>query len=332
MSSLPQRRSARRTYALAPSARRSMVRLEPRSARHTVGPAVTGMERHPRVSGRDARRDACRARSRKRRRALFLRARALPRRHAWRSAADDLAVARIAGATASMHRLGGAPRDASDAFVPGGTLWMGATRGEDAQRFVFDNEKYAHAVDVAPFAIARACVTQGEFAAFVDEGGYTRSELWGSGRTRVARDSATRRPCALAPRRQRRMERAAIRPLASLERERGHGARERVRGRSLVRLGRSSLTLRSGVGKGRSAGPVAYIWCGLGVDCDTLSTLPRVRCRSVRRILGALVRRSPCAARGFMGDASVDSCIRGFGTFIGPIVTTRSPAFVRAAR
>jgi ergothioneine biosynthesis protein EgtB len=55
---------------------------------------------------------------------------------------------------------------------------MGAARGEDAHRFVFDNEKFAHDVDVQPFAIAQRCVTQGEFAAFVDDGGYTRPRLW----------------------------------------------------------------------------------------------------------------------------------------------------------
>src|SRR5207249_4748039 len=44
--------------------------------------------------------------------------------------------------------------------------------------FVFDNEKWAHPVEVRPFAIARAPVTQSEFAAFVDDGGYRRPELW----------------------------------------------------------------------------------------------------------------------------------------------------------
>lgn len=44
--------------------------------------------------------------------------------------------------------------------------------------FVFDNEKWAHPVPLEPFAIARAPVTQGEFAAFVGDGGYEREELW----------------------------------------------------------------------------------------------------------------------------------------------------------
>lgn len=68
--------------------------------------------------------------------------------------------------------------DDGDAAVQGGTFRMGAAHGEDARRFVFDNEKFAHDVDVRSFAIARRCVSEGEFAAFVDDGGYTRPDLW----------------------------------------------------------------------------------------------------------------------------------------------------------
>jgi iron(II)-dependent oxidoreductase len=77
--------------------------------------------------------------------------------------------------------------DQGDAIVQRGTLRMGATPGEDAHRFVFDNEKYAHDVDVGSFAIARRCVTQREFAAFVDDGGYARLQLWSeAGRAWIA--------------------------------------------------------------------------------------------------------------------------------------------------
>jgi iron(II)-dependent oxidoreductase len=62
-----------------------------------------------------------------------------------------------------------------DACVPGGTFWLGASALEE---FVFDNEKWAHPVDVAPFRIARAAVTNEEFATFVAEGGYRRREFW----------------------------------------------------------------------------------------------------------------------------------------------------------
>ncbi len=73
-----------------------------------------------------------------------------------------------------------APGDADtpypgDVPVAGGTYLLGAEAGET---FVFDNEKWAHPVVLRPFAIARAPVTQAEFAAFVDAGGYRRRELW----------------------------------------------------------------------------------------------------------------------------------------------------------
>jgi gamma-glutamyl hercynylcysteine S-oxide synthase len=64
---------------------------------------------------------------------------------------------------------------AGDVDVPGGTFVLGA-RPDDP--FVFDNEKWAHPVELAPFSIARAPVTQGEYRAFVEDRGYARRELW----------------------------------------------------------------------------------------------------------------------------------------------------------
>ena len=62
-----------------------------------------------------------------------------------------------------------------DAFVPGGTFVVGSTPGE---RFVFDNELSAHEVEVRPFAISRTAVTNAQYAAFVNDGGYNRQTLW----------------------------------------------------------------------------------------------------------------------------------------------------------
>src|SRR5262245_12605978 len=64
------------------------------------------------------------------------------------------------------------PRDVD---VPGGTVTLGAERDEP---FVFDNEQWAHPVEVAPFRIASVPVTNAEFQAFVDDDGYRRRELW----------------------------------------------------------------------------------------------------------------------------------------------------------
>ena len=47
-----------------------------------------------------------------------------------------------------------------DVAIPGGSYRVGAER-EPAPEFVFDNEKWAHDVELAPFRIARAAVTQG---------------------------------------------------------------------------------------------------------------------------------------------------------------------------
>ena len=68
----------------------------------------------------------------------------------------------------------GSPR--GDAEVPGGTFMLGAT--ED-MGFVFDNEKWAHPVQIPPFAIARAPVTNEQFRSFVEDGSYRNRELWG---------------------------------------------------------------------------------------------------------------------------------------------------------
>ena len=64
-----------------------------------------------------------------------------------------------------------------DVQVPGTRFLLGATR---SQPFAYDNEKWAHPVEVASFAIARAPVTQTEYRAFVEDGGYQRRELWRS--------------------------------------------------------------------------------------------------------------------------------------------------------
>ena len=62
-----------------------------------------------------------------------------------------------------------------DVAVPGGTFALGASPDEP---FVFDNEKWAHPVEVAPFRIAATPVTNAEFQAFVGDDGYRRRELW----------------------------------------------------------------------------------------------------------------------------------------------------------
>jgi iron(II)-dependent oxidoreductase len=74
--------------------------------------------------------------------------------------------------TASAPRAGAWPGDAD---VPGGPWRLGSSA---ADGFVFDNEKWAHAVELEPFRIAKAPVTNAEFAAFIEAGGYRAREFW----------------------------------------------------------------------------------------------------------------------------------------------------------
>jgi iron(II)-dependent oxidoreductase len=64
-----------------------------------------------------------------------------------------------------------------DVVIMGGTFRMGAEK--DAP-FLFDNEKWARPVTVTPFKMARAPVTNREFAAFVADGGYQKEKFWGA--------------------------------------------------------------------------------------------------------------------------------------------------------
>jgi iron(II)-dependent oxidoreductase len=84
--------------------------------------------------------------------------------------APVLAVAQDGGST--TIEAGPLPGDVA---VPGGILQLGSS---PETPFVFDNEKWSHPVEVAPFRIARAPVTNAEFQIFVDEGGYKRREFW----------------------------------------------------------------------------------------------------------------------------------------------------------
>jgi EgtB-related family protein len=56
-----------------------------------------------------------------------------------------------------------------DLDFAGGRFRLGAEK--DAERFVFDNEKWAHDVQVAPFSIASRPVTNGQYLEYVKAGG-----------------------------------------------------------------------------------------------------------------------------------------------------------------
>ena len=93
---------------------------------------------------------------------------------------EALTYSRQTLAYAPPRELGDARHPAAgplpgDAAVPGGTWRLGSTA---ADGFIFDNEKWAHETPLAAFRIARAPVTNAEFAAFVEGGGYGAPEFW----------------------------------------------------------------------------------------------------------------------------------------------------------
>jgi iron(II)-dependent oxidoreductase len=57
---------------------------------------------------------------------------------------------------------------------PGGRVEIGT----DDRGAAYDNERPRHAVDLAPFRIGAAAVTNGQYARFMEDGGYERPELW----------------------------------------------------------------------------------------------------------------------------------------------------------
>jgi iron(II)-dependent oxidoreductase len=58
--------------------------------------------------------------------------------------------------------------DLRDLEMPGGEFILGATPSDG---FVFDNEKWAHEVEIAPLRIARAPVANAQYLVFVEQGG-----------------------------------------------------------------------------------------------------------------------------------------------------------------
>ena len=60
----------------------------------------------------------------------------------------------------------------------GGVIEIGHDVSDPRRNFAFDNEGPRHKVYVGPFAMASRLVTNGQYLAFVRDGGYRRPELW----------------------------------------------------------------------------------------------------------------------------------------------------------
>jgi len=70
--------------------------------------------------------------------------------------------------------MSAAPRERGWIDVPGGRFVLGADDDPDG----WDNERRAHEVELPRFRIAAAPVTNGEWLAFIDAGGYADDRLW----------------------------------------------------------------------------------------------------------------------------------------------------------
>ena len=68
----------------------------------------------------------------------------------------------------------GRPLPAEEVFVPGGPFLMGT----DSEPFAYDNERPSHVVEVAPFFIDTVPVTNRQYLAFVEAGGYDDPRFW----------------------------------------------------------------------------------------------------------------------------------------------------------
>jgi iron(II)-dependent oxidoreductase len=90
--------------------------------------------------------------------------------------AHQLPLGLIARPPAQAPRIADAPPPrAHRVEIPAGRATLGAAAGAG---FAWDNERGAHVVDVGAFAIDAYPVTQRDWLAFVDDGGYANRALW----------------------------------------------------------------------------------------------------------------------------------------------------------
>ena len=73
------------------------------------------------------------------------------------------------------HRLTNIGALSGDTHIPGGNFMLGASKQDG---FVFDNEKWAHEVEIQPFSISRSAVSYADYLLFVEAGGYDNRTYW----------------------------------------------------------------------------------------------------------------------------------------------------------
>ncbi len=82
------------------------------------------------------------------------------------------------------------PLAADEVLVPGGRFVLGA----DADPWAYDNERPAHGVDVPAFRIDSTPVSNGEYRAFVEAGGYDQESCWAEAGWRWRREAELEHP------------------------------------------------------------------------------------------------------------------------------------------
>ena len=85
--------------------------------------------------------------------------------------ADEWHPTPVLGSETGALRASGFPESVA---IDGGTF----TIGTDEHAWVYDNERPRHEVELAPFRIDRTPVTNRQYRAFVDDGGYDDARLW----------------------------------------------------------------------------------------------------------------------------------------------------------
>ena len=173
----------------------------------------------------------------------------------------------------------------------------------------------ATAWSCAPYRIDRAPVTNAQFLAFVEDGGYRRRELWSEQGWAHPRARGLGAAAVL----DRRRRGAPLRPPRAAGAQPARDARLGLRGRRLRALARRAAADRGRVGarglavraRARGARPARLRPRAgrtlrrrlLGVDRQRVRGLPRLRGLPVPRVLRGLLRRGlPRAARRRLGD------------------------------
>jgi iron(II)-dependent oxidoreductase len=77
-------------------------------------------------------------------------------------------------AALAVHGASGGIGGPAEVMVSGGPFTMGT----DTDPWAYDNERPAHVVDLAPFAIDTALTTNAEYLEFVEDGGYADPRWW----------------------------------------------------------------------------------------------------------------------------------------------------------